>query len=104
MPVINSPIKGCAYVSDDADPVVADALLTLLMVHDNFHTTAATPPTRQKTPKIVRPVISGRSPEETWNTFSTRWQLFKQGNTLAPAEDTGQFFGCKTTLHYFSGS
>ena len=91
MPVINFPVEGCAYVTGDVDPDIAAALL---MVNNNVHTTAATPPTRQKALKIVRPVISGGLSEETWNTFSARWQLFKQGNTLAPAEVTQQLFGC----------
>ena len=83
-------MQGCTFSTGDIDPAVAAALL---IVHNNVHTAAA-PPTRQKAPKIDRPIISGGSSEETWNAFYARWQLFKQGTALTPAEVTRQLFGC----------
>ena len=79
-----------AYATGDVDPAVAAALL---MVHNNVYI-AAVPTTQKKVPKINQPVISGGSSEENWNVFHARWQLFKQGTALAPAEITQQLFGC----------
>ena len=90
MPDNNCPIESYAYATGDVDPEVAAALL---IIHNNVHT-AALPTTRKKVPKIDWPVISRGSSEETWNVFHARWQLFKQGSAVAPAEITQQLFGC----------
>ena len=63
--------------------------LWLFHIHNNEHTGAAGPsvPTKQKAPKLARPLISSGSSEETWN-------LFKAGSQLTPADTTQQLFQC----------
>ena len=95
MPIIQCPIQGCTYATEDVDPAVAAALLVL---HNNEHALASTAgaaaPTRQRAPKIERPKISRGSSEEAWNTFSTRWSLFKRGTHLSPPETVQHLFQC----------
>ena len=73
MPAIGCPYPDCTFVTDDVDPVVAAALLT---IHNNTHVntghTAAPADTRQKAPKIDRPTVTQGSTEENWNAFLAR--------------------------------
>ena len=93
MPSIDCPIAGCGYSTENVDPAIAAALLT---VNNNDHTGAASPavPTKQKVPNLARPSISSGSSEETWNAFRARWNLFKAGTQLTAADTTQQFFQC----------
>jgi len=91
MPIIDCPIDGCTYATTDVEAAVVAALL---MVHNNVHTGTAPATTKQKALKIDRPCISKGSSEEIWNSFCARWQLFKQGTALTPAETVRQLFGC----------
>ena len=94
MPVIRCPIAECPYRTEDVDVAIAAALL---VIHNNVHISA--PPnvqaaTRQRAPKIERPRISAGSSEETWNTFITRWTMFKRSTRLAGAESVEHLFHC----------
>ena len=93
MPSIDCRIADCPYSTDDIDPPVAAALLT---VHNNVHIGAAAPPTwtKQKAPKLTRPTVSGGSSEETRNNFHACWSLFNNGTHLTPNETTQQLFRC----------
>ena len=64
-------------MTEDVDAAIAAALL---VIHNNVHVSTpinASAATRQRAPKIERPRISTGSSEETWNTFTTRWSMFK---------------------------
>ena len=94
MPVIQCPIAECTYRTEDVEVAIAAALL---VIHNNVH--IAAPPNvqaaiRQRAPKIERPRISAGSSEETWNTFNTRWAMFKRGTELAGAECVQHLFHC----------
>ena len=99
MPVYDCSFPGCTFQTKDVAETVAPALLT---VHGYVHAREAAPqnnnPTpasvRQRAPKIDRPKISRGSSEETWNSFSTRWTLFKRGTDMSPAEIVQQLFQC----------
>ena len=92
MPVVLCPIDGCDYRTDDVDPGLAAALLT---VHNNAHVNAPAPArATQRAPKIQRPSVSRSSTEETWNSFLARWRLFKRGTGLRPNEACQQLFEC----------
>ena len=78
MPVFQCPIEGCAFQTDDVDTAVAAVLLT---IHNNVHLStpvASNAGSHHRAPKLERPKISSGSSEETWNTFSTRWSMFKR--------------------------
>lgn len=94
MPVIQCPIAECPYRTEDVDAAIAAALL---VIHNNVHVSAPTnanAATRQRAPKIERPKLSAGSSEETWNTFITRWSMFKRSTALAAAESVQQLFHC----------
>ena len=91
MPIIQCPMDGCAYVTNDVDAAIAAALL---MVHNNVHTTTGARAAPSKAPRIQRPSISRGSTEETWNAFSARWRMFKQGTSLPVGETCQQLFQC----------
>ena len=93
MPPIVCLIADYPYSTSDVDPVIATALLT---VHNKVYigVVAAATGTKQKAPKLTRPIISGGSSEEIWNAFHARWSLFENGTQLAPNEITQQLFQC----------
>ena len=97
MPVVDCSFPGCTYQTGD----VGEGLATeLIKIHGRSHNTATTTnqpeegPAKQRAPKITRPKISCGSSEETWNTFSTRWTMFKRGTSLNPDEVVHQLFQC----------
>ena len=82
------------YVTADVDNAVAAALL---IVHNNMHISPPTPAanlTQQRAPRLERPKITGGSSEETWNSFMTRWTMFKRGTTLTDDEKVRHLFQC----------
>ena len=95
MPVISCPVTTCEYKTEDVEPSLAVALLTL---HNHEH--MANPvrsndnPTKQKPPKLERPRIGKESSEETWNVFYTRWTLFVRGTAMTTEETVQQLFEC----------
>ena len=96
MPVIHCPIESCTYATEDVEAAVTAALL---VIHNNVHisTNTAATLTRQSAPKIERPKIASGSSEETWNTFSTRWTMFKRSVSLTTNESVHQLFQCCET-------
>ena len=97
MPIFKCPMEGCPYKTDDVDANVAAVMLT---IHNNVHMKSnpnqgtSDAVTRQRAPKIERPRISAGSSEETWNTFSTRWTMFKRSTAITGAECVEQLFHC----------
>ena len=95
MPVIQCPIPDGNYATNDVDPAIAAVLLT---VHNNVHVTrsasAGVVSTKQRAPKLSRPVINKGSSEEIWNTFIARWDMFKRATELSNAEICQQLFQC----------
>ena len=94
MPVIQCPIAECTYSTQDVDAAVAAALL---VIHNNVHISApnnATAATRQRAPKIERPRISSGTSEESWNTFKTRWAMFKRNTGITGADAVQHLFHC----------
>ena len=91
MPVIQCPINGCDYETTDVEAAVAAALL----ITHNVHTTGLQPTTnKQRPPKLDRPKITKGSSEETWNTFQTRWQMFRSGTQITAEEAVQHLFQC----------
>ena len=81
-------------MTEDVDAAIAAALL---VIHNNVHVSTpinAGAATRQRAPRIERPRISAGSSEETWNTFITRWTMFKGSTGLAAPESVLQLFHC----------
>ena len=92
---IKCSFPGCTYETAEVSEAMA---LKLLDIHGHSHAAAPTAPVaatpKQRAPKIDRPKISCGSSEETWNTFSTRWTMFKRSNNLSPDEVVEQLFHC----------
>ena len=95
MPIIHCPIDGCNYQTEDVD---ASVLAPLLEIHKIAHSTPAPPAaareTRQRPPKIALPKISEGCSEEAWNSWHTRWEMFKRGTILTEDEKVQQLFQC----------
>ena len=97
MPIFKCPIDECTYQTEDIDAGVAVAMLT---IHNNVHVASnptqgiSTDDTNQRDPKIERPKISAGSDEETWNTFLTRWKMFKRNRKVTGTASVEQLFYC----------
>ena len=92
MPSIECPIEGCNYVAENDDATIVVALLT---IHGSSHvSTASSPPSLQKPPKLDRPSISLHSSEELWIAFTARWDMFKKSTQLSNDETVRQLFQC----------
>ena len=96
MTIFNCPIPTCDYATDDVDNGVAVAMLT---IHNNIHVQPAAPATgpNRQAPRFERPKVSRGSSEETWNAFVTRWNMFKRGTNLTPADTVKHLFECCDT-------
>ncbi len=95
MPVFQCPyFDTCGFETADVDTAIAVAYLNIHnnQVHANNNNNVR--PVRRQAPKIDRPKISRGSSEETWNSFSKRWTLFKRGIELTAAETVQQLFEC----------
>ncbi len=101
MPVYKCCVPLCTFETEDWPDNVAAASLIL---HNNVHAqaaAAAAAPTpapaqnnKKKPPQLDRPRIASGSTEETWNTFSARWTMFKDGHDLTNAEKNQHLFQC----------
>ena len=90
MPAVDCPIPGCNFSTADTEPVLAADQLNLHAL-THTHATATVDPERlskQKPPKIERPVIKKDTSEEDWNTFIKKWELFKRGTEIPGAQLT----------------
>ena len=93
MPEIGCPFPGCDYTTDDVDGALAIALLNIhALTHSQGASTAGS--SKQKPPKIERPVLSRGTTEEEWSTFLKRWKLFKQGTDIPREQLTTQLWQC----------
>ena len=99
MPNVHCPFPQCTYETGDVDITV---VVQLLDIHKLSHANAnanAQPNTqnqshKQRAPKIERPKVSEGSSEETWNSFTTRWNMFTRGTTLTADERVQHLFQC----------
>ena len=94
MPNVKCSFPECEYETGEVND---ETVVLLLTIHAPCHATATATTNgrgKQKAPKIDRPKISCGSSEETWNTFSTRWTMFKRGTNLTPDEVVQQLFQC----------
>lgn len=91
MPVINCPLDGCSFATEDVDAAIAASLLIL---HNNVHLNENAKCSKQKPPKIDRPHIGKDCTEEVWNTFTQKWTMFKESTELSSAETLRQLFQC----------
>ena len=89
MPVINCPIDGCKYKTEDVSEAI---VIKLLEMHTLTHT--ASQPARIKGPKLSRPTIDVGANEEIWNTFKRRWETFMKGSGIQQNEASAQLFEC----------
>ena len=91
MPVLSCPTTSCAYKTEDVEATIG---IELLKMHTNIEH-APTPSTNVvRTPKIDRPIIAASSSEEAWNTFSTKWGMFKKSTGVTGADAVQQLFHC----------
>ena len=94
MTIFSCPMDRCSFKTDDVEASVAVVMLT---IHNNVHLAtqgSSDVAARLKAPKIERPRISAGSTEETWNTFLTRWTMFKRSTGITGAESIEQLFHC----------
>ena len=96
MPAIACPLADCEYVTEDVE---SSAAAMLLLLHNNVHTSTPTTRTptasnKQRAPKLERPKITSGSSEEAWNSFETRWSMFKRGTELSAGECVQHLFEC----------
>ena len=101
MPVIKCPGAGCTYETPDVDAAVIAQLLNLHKVahpapapQSGGLQAGASREAKQRVPKIQPPKISEGSSEETWNSWHTRWIMFKRGTILSEDEKVQQLFQC----------
>ena len=88
MVVVNCPVTGCSYKTDDQEPTIVSALLQL---HASEHCAA-----REKVsgPKLDRPRIDAGVSQEVWNSFVRRWEAYKAGSRISDDIAAIQLFQC----------
>ena len=78
MVVLDCPIPGCGFQTNDVDVIGAAAILN---VHAHAHATASpAPPPFHRAPKLERPKIGLNASTEDWNAFIRRWDTFRVGS------------------------
>ena len=88
MPVVQCPITGCEYATDDLDAVIVAALIT---AHSAEHARAAP---AASTDKIKRPTISAGGTSSDWAYFETRWYEYVKATRLSGADTSVQLLEC----------
>jgi len=91
MPVLNCPVTSCAYKTEDVDATVG---IQLLKMHTSIEHASTTSTNTARAPKIDRPIIAASSSEEAWNTFNTKWGMFKKAYGVTGADAVQQLFHC----------
>ena len=91
MPALNCPVTSCAYKTED---VAATVGLELLKMHTRIEHAPTTSTSAGRAPKIERPTIAGSSSEEAWNTFNTKWGMFKNTYGMTGEDAVQQLFYC----------
>jgi len=94
MTVLNCPIPGCGFATDDVDVVGAAAILN---AHTYTHMAVAqqaAPPVRG--PKLDRPKLQLNCTNEDWNAFQRRWETYRTGSGIRDDNAAGQLLECTT--------
>eukprot|EP00111_Clytia_hemisphaerica_P013685 TCONS_00040255-protein len=94
MTVLNCPIPGCGFATDDVDVVGAAAILN---AHTYTHMVVpqpAAPPVRG--PKLDRPKLQLNCTNEDWNAFQRRWETYRTGSGIRDDIAAGQLLECTT--------
>ncbi len=73
MPVVQCPIAGCTFITEDIGEALA---IVLLQIHAGAaHTQTARP----RAPRLERPRIDSGGEPVAWANFVRRWELFRSG-------------------------
>ncbi|CAG2234961.1 unnamed protein product [Mytilus edulis] len=98
MPVLQSPIDGCNWKSQDLDEAFAAALTTALQIHDRtVHPPLAQPSTHKL--KLDPPTIAAGCDPDQWSAFTRQWKMYKAGMAITDnVLPTALFYCCDTNL------
>ena len=89
---IECQFTGCDYIAEHASEAVAIAMLTS---HNNIHQgSALRAATKQRVPKIDRPVLKQDINDEDWQAFEAEWRRFKRCTEMSPQDVADQLFQC----------
>ena len=100
MVVISCTKEDCPWKTTDRDASLAAVLAAELQNHTAVSHPApalATGPnddTGRKAPPIERPKVAAGGTEESWSMFVKKWDMFKAGSKIPPAQLTNQLFQC----------
>ena len=94
MVVVDCPVDGCDYSTQDVSEALAIALLT---IHGPTHTAHTPEPLPVKGPRLERPQVNVGISTEEWNVFIRRWEVFRVGSGIDDASAPSQLFQCAGT-------
>ena len=103
MPVLQCPIDGCDWKSQDLDAAFAAALTTALQIHDRtVHPPLAQTASRKL--KLDPPTIATGCDPDQWSAFTRQWDMYKTGMTItANVLPTALFYCCDTNIRDLQG-
>ena len=93
MVVVKCPIEGCNYQTDDQPMEIVAPLLNLHAIQHNQQQQ----PVQQVTvsaPKLQRPFIDIGVNQESWISFTRRWQTYRRGSNITDGIAAIQLFQC----------
>ena len=95
MVVISCPIEGCQFQTED-QPM--EIVVKLLELHGIQHTQQRVAPQTVATsaPKLNRPHIDLGINQETWLTFTRRWETYKRGSGISDGDAAIQLLQCSS--------
>lgn len=98
MPVLQCPIDGCNWKSQDLDEAFAAALTTALQIHDRtVHPPLAQPSTHKL--KLDPPSIATGCDPDQWSAFTRQWKMYKTGMAITDnVLPTALFYCCDPYL------
>ena len=79
MVVVECPVAGCGYKTDDQDSIV---VVQLLAMHNGAAHTQAAPAPPMKVETVKRPTITSGGSTEEWEYFTTRWKDYVDATQL----------------------
>ena len=94
MVIITCPRLGCAFSTNDTEPVVAAAILN---AHATEHSTTVNNNSETvKAPPVERPKLQASCPKADWLVFQSRWASFKVATNLTDNKTKipHQLLGC----------
>ncbi|XP_052760759.1 uncharacterized protein LOC128203366 [Mya arenaria] len=98
MPVLQCPIDGCEWKSQDLGAEFAAALTAALQIHDRTVHTALARPAPQKL-KLDPPSITAGCDPDQWSAFTRQWDMYKVGMSIADnVLATALFYCCNSDL------